>query len=167
MFTRFCPSYTVNPDDPATNPPPCSHTITGRLRPSVTDGVKTFSTRQSSPCGSLRSKTNHSGTRRPIVLTSRTPVHACGLRGGRKRLAPAVDAPYGMPRNVLTPWKKRPRTRPLVVSTMFVGPPARVLCGNASEGASAAPAAANEEAWRKDLRFISQGGLKTALYARP
>jgi hypothetical protein len=59
-----------------------------------------------------------------------------------------------MPRNVLTPWKNRPRTRPDVVSTMLLGPPARVLWARARDGRNNAPAAANDDAWRKDLRFM-------------
>src|SRR6187455_1977600 len=59
-----------------------------------------------------------------------------------------------MPRNVLTPWKKSPRTRPAVVSTMLLGPPARVLCAAASEGCRTTPAAANDDAWRNVRRFM-------------
>jgi hypothetical protein len=45
------------------------------------------------------------------------PPHGSGLRGARKRLAPAVDAPYGIPRNTWTPSLTTPRTFPDVVST--------------------------------------------------
>jgi hypothetical protein len=38
---------------------------------------------------------------------------------------------------------------------MLLGPPARVLCpASATAGRSTAPAAAREDAWRNDRRFI-------------
>src|SRR5687767_15494929 len=83
------------------------------------------------------------------------------------RLAPAVEAPYGTPRKVLTPWKNRPRTRPEVVSTILLGPPARVLCpARASAGRSSVPAAAAVERWRNERRFMvrCRAGLKTRPY---
>ncbi len=78
--------------------------MTGRLALSSA-GVHTFSVRQSSPTGRL-SRTPQmsasSGRRVPApacgerpahAIASRTPVHDAGLPGGRKRLAPAVEAP--------------------------------------------------------------------------
>ena len=45
---RLVPSSDRPEPDPVEKPPPCSHTMTGRLRPSPSAGVNTFSTRQSS-----------------------------------------------------------------------------------------------------------------------
>jgi hypothetical protein len=38
MFTRFCPSYTVNPEEPGDEPAAVQPHHHGRLRPSFTDG---------------------------------------------------------------------------------------------------------------------------------
>ena len=104
LRARFVPSYSSQLPEPPENPPPCSHTITGRL-PVPRPGVKTLMLRQSSPIGSRRSSDHTSeigpsgscGARWPPGTQSRTPVQAAGLTGGMKRLAPAVDAPYGTP----------------------------------------------------------------------
>jgi hypothetical protein len=48
---RFVPSKPRAVPEPFANPPPCSHTITGRFAVSFTEGVKTFSDRQSSLMG--------------------------------------------------------------------------------------------------------------------
>src|SRR5215510_8950917 len=45
-----------------------------------------------------------------------------------KRLAPAVDAPYGIPLNVLIPFVFRPRTLPNVVSTTTSWPATFPVC---------------------------------------
>jgi len=50
-------------------------------------------------------------------MTSRVPVHAGTFAGGMKRFLPAVEAPYGMPLNVLTLRLTNPRTLPAAVST--------------------------------------------------
>src|SRR5262249_38277450 len=46
-----------------------------------------------------------------------------------KRLAPAVDAPYGIPLNVLMAFVFRPRTLPNVVSTTTSWPATLRVCG--------------------------------------
>src|SRR6185295_5088645 len=95
--------------------------------------------RQSSPIGSRRSNDHTSeigpsgscGARWLTWNASRTPVQAAGFVGGMKRLAPAVDAPYGTPQNWLTPYRTRPRIFPAVVATAaVVGSPVE-SCANA------------------------------------
>src|SRR5882724_3994428 len=97
--------------DPVANPPPCSHTITGRLRSALTLGVKTFRTRQSScslprPWPDVDSCVARApgllcGALGPYASASRTPVQAVGLAGGMKRFVPLVGPPYGMPLKIL------------------------------------------------------------------
>src|ERR1700733_13115408 len=47
-----------------------------------------------------------------------TPVHDFGLAGGRKRFAPAVVSPYGIPLNVEIPLCTYPATFPAPVETI-------------------------------------------------
>ena len=99
------------------------------MPPRAALGVQTLRCRQSSLIGSVPVSGCHSGTnvastcgeRGPNAKASRTPVHGVTLSGGRKRRAPAVDAPYGTALNVCTPSTSSPRTRPAVVSTIAPG----------------------------------------------
>ncbi len=102
---RLVPSVTGDEPEPVTNPPPWHQKSTGRGRPSPTAGVQTLRTRQSSPSGGRFAAATPSpdsvratpgsrwGALGPYASASRTPVHAAGLAGGRKRAAPAVLAP--------------------------------------------------------------------------
>src|SRR5204863_9428565 len=102
--------------------------ITGRFLLSLTPLVKTFNTRQSSPCAAYPRNPAPiadgagatCGDEWPFWNASRTPVHGSTFCGGRNRFAPAVDAPYGMPRKLCTPLCSTPRTFPDVVSTTGV-----------------------------------------------
>src|SRR5579864_8262864 len=112
--------------------------MTGRFLPSRRPRVKAFRTRQSSPAGldgppapALNSNSNSLlvvaapapapgppplGQLGPHSRQSRTPGQGCGLTGGMKRFAPAVDAPYGIPLKTYTPLWLTPRTLPWMVS---------------------------------------------------
>src|SRR5579862_5019324 len=103
---RLVPSLSGDDPDPVANPPPWHQNITGRLRPSLTAGVQTFSTRQSSPSGGRFAPEivsapaagggavgSRCGALWPYSSASRTPVHAAGSAGAMKRLVPAVLAP--------------------------------------------------------------------------
>src|SRR5260370_38205991 len=48
LWARLTPLYSASEPEPVENPPPCSHTITGRLLLLLNSGVNQFSTRQSS-----------------------------------------------------------------------------------------------------------------------
>src|SRR3954463_14402951 len=97
--------------------------MTGRLALSR-PGVQTWSVRQSSPTGrvSIGPHTVASsgrcgadaacGERPAKAVHSRTPVQGSGFLGGTKRLAPAVEAPYGMPLKTCTPSDFTPETLP-------------------------------------------------------
>src|SRR4051812_44781027 len=104
--TRFPPSYITGEAEPELKPPPCSHTITGRLP--WTPEVQTLSARQSSPSetpgGSLGTAARMTagmgapfglvwGELEPNNSAGRTPAHLAGGCGGMKRLAPPVGAP--------------------------------------------------------------------------
>src|SRR5215471_690720 len=113
VCARLVPSLMAPEPDPLENPPPCSHTNTGRFPP-PRDGVQTFSTRQSSLCaGPLRPVCGAVG---PYSSASRTPVHLAGLTGGMNRFAPDVLAPYGIPLKTLMSPATLPRILPEVVS---------------------------------------------------
>ena len=93
---RLVPSTTGREADPVEKPPPCSHTMTGRLRPSPSAGVNTFSTRQSSPSAGPSGREaapTVCGAVGPQARASRMPVHAAGLVGGMNRFVPAVVPP--------------------------------------------------------------------------
>jgi hypothetical protein len=49
------------------------------------------------------------------------------LAGGIKRLAPDVDAPYGTPLNVITPFRVNPRIFPALVSATVASSEATIL----------------------------------------
>ena len=110
--------------------------MTGRRAPSSASGVHTLSTRQSSPGAGGGAPDRHA--QRPHLVghlgdehrlragvAVRGAVEVVGPRargcGGRKRFAPPVGAPYGMPRNTSMPSSTLPRTRPLLVSTTGAG----------------------------------------------
>src|SRR5439155_26683572 len=118
-------------------------------------GVHTFSTRQSSLDGfdarfcmiwiSGVLNPGSCGHDGPSSNASRVPAHGAGFVGGMNRFAPAVEAPYGMPLNVLIPFTIRPRTFPKVVSTTTSAGRLFAVCAGAAElsrdtRASAAPA---------------------------
>src|SRR5580704_10576369 len=103
---RLVPSLSGDEPDPVANPPPWHQNITGRLRPSLTAGVQTLSTRQSSPsAGRFEPETDNPpaagggaagsrcGALCPYSSASRTPVHAAGSAGAMNRFVPAVLAP--------------------------------------------------------------------------
>src|SRR6185295_17397167 len=85
---------------------------------------------------------------------SRTPVHGCGFSGGRNRRAPAVDAPYGTPRNA---WIflsiSSPRTLPALVATICPGVPAGA-CAQPLRQSRIRPAPAAVLVAMKRRRFI-------------
>src|SRR6267378_728542 len=123
--------------DPVAKPPPCSQTITGRLRPAPSPGVKTFRTRQSSsslprpwpevdPCAG-RAPGLVCGALGPYANASRTPVHGAGLVGSMNRFFPLVGPPYGIPLKILMSSTEVPRTRPYAVSATAPAAPA-LLC---------------------------------------
>src|SRR6185295_16220930 len=107
------PSVTGDDPEPVAKPPPWHHSITGRLRLSLTAGVQTLRTRQSSlsevkpaPATAVsdvarRVPGSVCGALGPKARASRIPVHFTGSAGGMKRFFPAVFAPYGMPLKVL------------------------------------------------------------------
>src|SRR5580704_609174 len=112
------------------NAPPWHQNMTGLLRPSLTAGVQTLSTRQFSLIGGTARPANSltSAGLRPNALSSciarlpnsnasRTPVHGFSCRGARKRPAPSGDSAYGMPLKMLTPLSAVPRIFPQLVST--------------------------------------------------
>src|SRR5579875_202074 len=119
----------MNAPDPVVYPPPCSHTMTGRLCPAPSPAVQMFKQRQSSligPPGSITSTSGGTtprnwlsscGARGPNSVASRTPDHGSGFRGGMKRAAPPVGAPYRTPLKTCTPRLILPRSFPAVVST--------------------------------------------------
>src|ERR1700722_3583828 len=104
-------------------------TTTGRLRDESSPADQMLMPRQSS-VGSGRGTAAAapapfcpSGPRVSIGITvaagmaadteaSRSPVQGVGGLGALKRFAPPVGAPYGIPRNVLTPSRTMPRTLP-------------------------------------------------------
>ena len=78
------------------------------------------------------------GVLEPYSNASRTPVHGRGGLGGMKRLAPAVDAPYGMPLKTFTASFARPRTLPADVVAIGLAA-ARVARGRIRPLARATP----------------------------
>jgi hypothetical protein len=57
----------------------------------------------------------------------RIPVQGSGLAGGIKRPDPEVDAPYGTPLKVYTPFRLNPRILPALVSTTVASSEATTL----------------------------------------
>src|ERR1700719_2006795 len=98
---RLAPARIGPEPDPDEKPPPCSHTMTGRLRGPPTAGVDTFNTRQSSLSGRDPERPAPAatvcGAVGPYASASRVSVHGTGLVGGMKRFLLAVVPPYGMP----------------------------------------------------------------------
>src|SRR5579862_9047609 len=101
-FARLVPSLSGDDPDPLENPPPWHQNITGRLRLSLSAGVQTFRTRQSSPSGGrFEPETvnapgagggaagSRCGALWPYSSASRTLVHAAGSAGGINRFDPA------------------------------------------------------------------------------
>src|SRR6266849_5939233 len=56
------------------------------------------------------------GQTRPYWSALRIPLQGSGLAGGMKRLGPAVEAPKGTPLKMCTPFRRKPRIFPAVVS---------------------------------------------------
>src|SRR5882762_805277 len=112
--------------DPVAKPPPCSQTITGRLRTASAAGVKTFRTRQSSsslprPWPDVDGCAGRApgflwGALGPYASASRRPVQGAGLVGGMKRCFPLVGPPYGIPLKILMSSTAVPRILPDAVS---------------------------------------------------
>src|SRR6516162_10838683 len=162
---RLVPSVSGEEPDPVVKPPPWHQNITGRLRLSLSAGVHTFSTRQSSPsAGSFSPATvsapaagggaagSRCGALGPYSSASRTPVHRTGSVGGMNRWLPVLLAPYGMPLKILMPPASTPLTFPKLVSavTRFAGcPPA-----GSTRAALERP---TREARRKKLRRLMPG----------
>src|SRR6266571_900705 len=112
--------------------------MTGRLREALISCVQRLRRRQSSPgtvAAAPRCSTNASssefarffpsvlkcaeswfGHTRPYCSAFRIPFQGSGLTGGTKRLAPAVEAPYGTPLKMYTPFRLKPRIFPAFVS---------------------------------------------------
>src|SRR5262249_36822837 len=136
-------------------------------------GVHTFRWRQSSDIGSVPVSGIHSGTnveracgdRGPNSNASRTPVHGSGAMGGRKRRAPAVDAPWGTYLNAWMRSTSSPRTLPSDVVT--TGPGVDAVCAPAAHGENA-PATASALVCRNVRRSIvmSEAPLTTGNEAR-
>ena len=105
----------------------------------LTSGVQKFTRKQSSP-GTVTAEPRWSknasssafarffpsmlkcaesccGQTRPYANALRTPVQGSGCPGGMKRRAPEVDAPYGTPLKMYTPFRLNPRIFPALVST--------------------------------------------------
>src|SRR5262245_53983282 len=142
--------------EPLENPPPCSQTITGRLRPSFKPGVKTFRTRHSSlccagdPAAVVPELSLVCGAVGPNASASRVPVHGDGLTGGLKRLRPLVGAPYGTPLKILTPSTATPRILPADVSAIASGSAAAI---NFAHGTRGAPATRSEACFTNARRL--------------
>ena len=69
------------------------------------------------------------------------PSTGSGFSGGKKRLAPEVDAPYGTPLKMYTPFRSNPRIFPALVSTTVLASeqttllrPQRAVVGCARRG---------------------------------
>src|SRR5260221_10487741 len=88
------------------------------------------------------------GEARPYCNALRIPVHGSGLTGGMKRLAPAVDAPYGTPLKTYTPFRLNPRIFPAVVS--------------ATVAASEAMTALCPQTLAADFVFLGSSGVASA-----
>src|SRR5208282_4536375 len=127
---RFVPSYQGESPEPAMNAPPWHQNITGRLRPSLTAGVHTLSTRQfslmggsSRPANSFSSAGGRANAlssciaRSPNAKASRTPVQGWSFLGGANRPSPSGDSAYRTPLKTLTPLSAIPRIFPQLVST--------------------------------------------------
>lgn len=64
---------------------------------------------------------------RPYASALRIPVQGSGDAGGMKRRTPEVDAPYGTPLKMYTPFRSNPRTLPALVSTTVAASEATTL----------------------------------------
>src|SRR5258708_26809961 len=130
---RLVPSYQGESPEPAMNAPPWHQNITGRLRPSLTAGVHTLSTRQFSLIGGSSRPANSFSiaggsanalssciARSPNSKASRTPVHGPTSFGGANRPSSLGGAAYGMPLKTLTSFSSIPRIFPQLVSTTTV-----------------------------------------------
>src|SRR6476469_4334977 len=98
LRARLAPWIEGPEPEPVAKPPPCSHTITGRLLPPVSEGVYTLRTRQSSPCAGefglgVAFGLPACGAVGPYTRASRTPDHLAGLAAGWKRFLPVGGAP--------------------------------------------------------------------------
>src|SRR5260370_33538898 len=98
LWARLTPLYIASEPEPVENPPPCSHTITGRLLLLLNSGVNTFSTRQSSLCSGVPGVPFViCGAGGPYARASRTPCHCTGLVGGMKRFLTPSGPPHAIP----------------------------------------------------------------------
>src|ERR1043165_9745282 len=114
---------------PVRSEPPCTQTITGRLRtrtpwfpwapwdPWDPAGVNTFRYRQSSDVLATPNTDAGCGQCGAKLAAARTPCQGLGACGGRQRSAPTGGAAYGMPRNSSVAATAFTRTVPLAVAT--------------------------------------------------
>src|ERR1700761_2413235 len=86
---------------PVRSEPPCTQTITGRLRPLAPRppvGLKTFRYRQSSDVLATPNDDDGCGQCGAKLVAGRTPDQGLGGCGGRQRSAPTRGAADGGPR---------------------------------------------------------------------
>jgi hypothetical protein len=82
----------------------------------------------------------------------RIPVHGSGFSGGKKRLAPEVDAPYGTPLKMYTPFRSNPRIFPALVSTTVAASEQRTLLRPQGAVVGCGPEVAAAE--NRPIRFV-------------
>ena len=102
---------------PVRSAPPCTQTITGRLRAPALAGVNTFRYRQSSDELATPNEDGGCGQCGAKLVAVRTPRQGAGGFGGCQRSAPTGGAAYGMPRNSSVAATVFPRTAPSAVPT--------------------------------------------------
>src|SRR5690242_19831929 len=123
-----CPTRPVglyNSLAPVRSEPPCTQTITGRLRapapwapaPWAPAGVNTFRYRQSSDVLATPNADDGCGQCGTKLAAERTPCQGAGGFGGCQRSAPTGGAAYGMPRYSSVAATAFPRTAPSAVAT--------------------------------------------------
>src|SRR5580698_1842867 len=86
-------------------------------------------------------------------MASRTSLHGAGALGGRNRLAPPVEAPYGTPLNTLTEPFAVPRIFPYWVLAIGAASAATAPDASSARPAAAAPPAAR--IWRRFRLSVS------------
>src|SRR5690242_5879232 len=129
---------------PVRSEPPCTQTITGRLRAWVLlalAGVNTFRYRQSSDVLATPNADDGCGQCGAKLVAARTLCQGAGGFGGCQRSAPTGGAAYGMPRYSSVAATAFPRTAPSAVVTtrppLLTALPADVRPGLAVEPAVA------------------------------
>src|SRR5450432_2539730 len=108
---------------PVRSDPPCTQTITGRLRALAPAGVNTFRYRQSSDELATPNEDDGCGQCGAKLVAARTPDQGLGGCGGCQRSGPTGGAAYWMPRNSSVAATVLPRTAPSAVPT--TSPPLR------------------------------------------